>query len=99
MGCEAQLDTQLFTYITKIDNRRVNIADEETGLVFGMSHFHHAQVNKTFPIFGVPGTTERTVNNEPFDLPAIHIYKIMGGQIWQIEAMGFTTGYNSPTGW
>jgi hypothetical protein len=99
MGCEAQLDTQLFTYITKIDNRRVNIADEETGLVFGLSHFHHAQTNKTFPIFGVPGTKERTVNNDPFDLPAIHIYKIMGGQIWEIEAMGFTTGYNSPTGW
>jgi hypothetical protein len=99
MGCEAQLDTQLFTYITAIDNRRVDIVDEETGLVWGMSHFRHEQANKTFPIFGVPGATTRTVNNEPFDLPAIHIYKIFGGKIQMIEAMGFTTAYNSPTGW
>ncbi|MEO6042004.1 MAG: hypothetical protein ABIP41_08890 [Croceibacterium sp.] len=99
MGCAAQLDTQLFTYITRIDDRRVGIADEETGLVFGMSHFRHAQTTKTFPIFGVPGAATRTVNNEPFDLPAIHIFKIFGGQIQEIEAMGFTTAYNSPTGW
>jgi hypothetical protein len=99
LGCAAQLDTQLFTYITRIDNRRVWIADEQTGIAFGLSHFRHAQVTKKEKIIGVPGVEERTINNDPFDLPAIHIYKIWGGKIHEIEAMGFVVPYQSPTGW
>jgi hypothetical protein len=99
LGCAAQFDTQLFTYITKIDNRRVWIADEETGVAFGLSHFRHAQLTKTERIIGVPGVETRTINNDPFDLPAIHIFKIWGGKIHEIEAMGYVTAYQSPTGW
>jgi hypothetical protein len=29
----------------------------------------------------------------------MHLYKIWGGQLHEIEAMGFTAPYNSPTGW
>jgi hypothetical protein len=47
----------------------------------------------------VPGVTEREVKNAPFDLPAAHIFKISGGKIHQIEAMGFLAPYNSPSGW
>ena len=36
---------------------------------------------------------------DPFDLPAAHVYKITNGQIHEIEAMGFTAPYMSPTGW
>ena len=32
-------------------------------------------------------------------LPAIHIYKIWGGQMHEIEAMGIVLPYMSPTGW
>ncbi|MEJ0007612.1 MAG: hypothetical protein WDM77_14915 [Steroidobacteraceae bacterium] len=42
--------------------------------------------------------TERQVQNPPFDLPAAHIFKISGGKIHQIEAMGFLAPYNSPSG-
>jgi hypothetical protein len=99
LGCAKQLDTQLFEYITRIDNRRVWIADEETGLVFGLSHFRHKMDKKEFRTIGVPGQEVRKMNNEPFDLPAVHIFKIWGGQIHEIEALGFTAPYNSPTGW
>ena len=34
-----------------------------------------------------------------FDLPAMHIFKVEGGKIHEIEAMGFAAPYNSPTGW
>ncbi|HEY4281853.1 MAG TPA: hypothetical protein VGM62_02235, partial [Chthoniobacterales bacterium] len=37
MGCAAQLDTRVMSYITRIEPRRVEIADPETGLVFGLS--------------------------------------------------------------
>lgn len=99
LGCARQLDTQVMAYITKIDNRRVWIADEETGLAFGLSHFHHAMDQTEWPTYGVPGVPFRKIDYKPFDLPAVHIFKIWGGQIHEIEAIGFLAPYNSSTGW
>lgn len=99
LGCAKQLDTQLFEYITSIDNRRVWIADEENGLAFGLSHFRHKMDKKEFRTIGVPGFEVRKMDNAPFDLPAVHIFKIWGGQIHEIEALGFIAPYDSATGW
>lgn len=99
LGCAAQMDTNMWEYISHIGNRRVEIADPVTGLVWGMSHFRHDFTKKDFDVIGVPGVKVRHMDYKPFDLPAIHIYKIWGGKIHEIEAMGFTTAYNSPTGW
>ncbi len=98
-GCAAQLDTGVMAYIDRLDNRRAFAADPVTGLAMGFSHFRHAMVQHTFPVTGVPGITERVVNNDPFDLPAAHVYKIADGRIHEIEAMGFLAPYNAPTGW
>lgn len=99
LGCEAQLDTNVFEYITRIDHRRVWIADEVNGLAFGLSHFRHAFETNEFPVFGVPGQETRVMDFDPFDMPAIHIFKIWGGEIHEIEAVGIVTDYMSPTGW
>lgn len=99
LGCARQLDTQVMSYIDTIDNRRVQIADEETGLAFGLSHFHHSMKQKELRTIGVPGEEIRKMDFQPFDLPAMHIYKIWGGQIHEIEAIGILAPYNSPTGW
>ena len=99
MGCGAQLDTHIMSYIKRIEPRRVWIADEETGLVFGLSQFRHPMEEKTLKIVGVPGIDHWDMNFQPFDLPAAHIYKVRGGKIHEIEAMGFTMPYNSKTGW
>ena len=99
MGCAAQLDTHVFDYIKRIEPRRVEIADPETGLVFGLSQFRHPMEEKTLKIVGVPGVDHVDMNFKPFDLPAAHIFKVSGGKIHEIEAMGFTMPYNSKTGW
>lgn len=99
LGCAAQLDSQTFTYIDSIDNVRMIAADEQTGLAIGFSHFRHSMKTKEFHLVGVPGRETYTMNTAPFDLPAVHIYKIWNGQIHEIEALGFTTGYLSKTGW
>jgi hypothetical protein len=52
-----------------------------------------------WPTFGVPGVTFRKIDYKPFDLSAVHIFKILGGQIHEIEALGFLAPYNVPTGW
>ncbi len=97
--CKSQLDSQVMAYITSIDNRRVEVADEVTGLALGFSHFHHAMTQKEYKILNDPGREVNKMSFNPFDLPAMHIFKIWGGQIHEIEAMGFTAPYNSPTGW
>ena len=99
MGCAAQMNTGTFAYIDTIDNRRVDIADVETGLVFGLSHFHHSMQQKFVTIKGVPGVDKIDMNFEAFDLPAAHIYKVSGGKIHEIEAMGFMMPHMSKTGW
>jgi hypothetical protein len=99
LGCAAQLDTGTFQYIDKIDDRRVEIADPETGLVLGLSHFHHPMKQKFVTIKGVPGVEKIDMPFDAFDLPAAHIFKVSGGKIHEIEAMGFMADYQSPTGW
>jgi hypothetical protein len=100
LGCAKQIDTNFFEYITAIENRRVWIADEVTGLAIGFSHFRHPMTKKVFRIYGVPGMEEHHMENQrPFDMPAAHIFKIWGGQIHEIEAVGLVAPYNSPTGW
>jgi hypothetical protein len=99
MGCAAQIKTHTFDYITRIEPRRVWIADPEMGLVFGLSQFRQPMEQKFVKIVGVPGLEKIDLNINPFDLPAAHIYKIQGGKIHEIEAMGFVMPYNSKTGW
>jgi hypothetical protein len=99
MSCAAQLDTQVMSYIDSIDHRRVEIADPETGLVFGLSHFRHSMTQKTLKIIGVPGIETWQMAFDAFDLPAAHVYKITGGQIHEVEALGFRAPYDSSTGW
>jgi len=97
MGCHDQLNTKMFNYIKRIEPRRVEIADVENGLVFGLSQFRHPMQEKVLKIVGVPGLETLNMNYNPFDLPAAHIFKVRGGKIHEIEAMGFTMPYNSKT--
>jgi hypothetical protein len=102
--CYGQIESGSFQYIDRIENRRVFAADPVTGLVMGLSHFRHPMDNLPYNVTNVDGTTsERTAANfpfAPFDLPAAHIFKVgADGLMHEIEAMGFTTAYDSPTGW
>jgi hypothetical protein len=88
-----------FQYINTED-RRVEIADTMTGLALGFSHFHHPMEQKVFKITGNPNREVSDMTNQrSFDMPALHIYKIWGGHIHEIEAIGIVIGLNSPTGW
>jgi len=99
LSCTAQLKTHSMDYITRIEPVRVMIADPEMGLVFGLSQFRQPMTQKTEKLVGVPGYTSQPMNFKAFDLPAAHIFKVYGGKIHQIEAMGFSEPYDSKTGW
>src|SRR5580658_8340062 len=98
--CTSQIDSGTFQYITTIEDRRVEIADTVTGLAIGFSHFHHPMTQKIFAITGNPDRQVSDMTNQkPFDMPAMHIFKIWGGQLHEIEAIGIVVPLNSPTGW
>ena len=98
-SCTAQIKSHTFDYIKRIEPVRVWIADPQTGLAFGLSQFRQPMKTNVYKLVGVPGFKTTTINVKPFDLPAAHIFKIYGGKIHEIEAMGFTMPYNSKTGW
>ena len=103
--CEAQLSSKVMSYITSIDNRRVFAADPVTGLVMGLSHFHHPMDFEPYEVTATDGTIELyetgdEMQFEPFDLPAAHIYKVgADGLVHEIEAMGFRAELDAPTVW
>ena len=98
--CAGQLTSRAMSYINSIDLRRIWIADEEHGLVFGLTMFRHPMEQKTITVLKKDGTTsERPMNFNAFDLEAAHIFKIWGGKIHEIEAMGFTLPLYSKNGW
>jgi hypothetical protein len=105
--CTGQISAGVFQYIKTIGNRRVFAADPVTGLVMGLSQFHHPMDFTSYPTKAADGTTVLTQRDQgmfktlkPFDLPAAHIFKIgADGKVHEIEAMGFLTALNAPSGW
>lgn len=100
MTCAAQLDTRFMSYIDSIDLRRVWIADEEHGLVFGLSMFRHPMNDRMLRLVTPDGPPQRDMTTtNPFDMGAVHIIKVRNGEIHEIEATGYTTTFNSSNGW
>lgn len=101
MTCAAQLDTRFMSYIESINLRRVWIADEEKGLVFGLSMFHHPMNEKVLTLVypdGTRGSRDMTTQRQ-FDMAAAHIIKVRDRKIHEIEATGAVLPFNSKNGW
>jgi hypothetical protein len=98
MTCAAAIDTGYLGYITGIDLRRITIADEERGLVFATAMFRHRGDVRSLTILNVPGVDTVPMDFGPLDLLAVHVFKIAGGKIHEIEAMGLTLPYKSMPG-
>jgi hypothetical protein len=101
MTCAAQLDTRFMSYIESIVLRRVWIADEEKGLVFGLSMFRHPMNEKVLTLVypdGTRGTRDMTTQRQ-FDMAAAHIIKVRDRKIHEIEATGMVLPFNSKNGW
>lgn len=101
VDCYGQIESGAFQYIDRIENRRMFAADPVTGLAMGLSHFRHPMDRDSWTVTTIDGQQiERPMTNAPFDMPAAHIFKVgPEGQVHEIEAVGVSTAYNSPTGW
>jgi hypothetical protein len=99
LSCHDSMNSHAFSYIDRIRPRRLEIVDEELGLVFSLPMFRHRGNVRSIKIVGVPGVDTIPMPFGPMDLEAVEIFKIRGGKIHEIEAGGFVLPYNSKTGW
>ena len=99
MGCSAQLDTGVMAFITRLWPRRIDVIDEQKGLVVTFVVFNHRGGTGVLPIKGVPGVTSLPLGGGSSTMQMTEMFKIRGGQIHEVEAIGFALPYGAKSGW
>ncbi len=99
MGCAAQLDTGVMAFITRLWPRRIDVVDEEKGLVITFVMFNHRGGFRDLPIKGVEGVTSLPLGGASSSMQMAEMFKIRGGQIHEVEAVGFALPYGAKSGW
>jgi hypothetical protein len=99
LGCAANIDSQILSYITRIQSRRALVVDEDKGLVFTFPMFVTRGDVSFIDIQGVPGVRRIPIAFGAGNRAATEVFKIRGGRIYEIEAMGLPLPYLSHSGW
>jgi hypothetical protein len=95
--CAGQMSSRRFAYIDSIDNRRIVAVDPVQGLAMGLSHFRQSMTRGPQPMIAADGSRVMwEEKRDPYDLPAAHVFKITGGRIHEVEAIGIFVPYGSP---
>lgn len=100
LDCKTQFDTGFQVIVTDIRERRFEVVDRTKGLAFGWGYFDHD---------GTPEKMSRTLDRElvdvaptfrqPFSFYIAEVFKVVDGQIRQIEAVLTTVPYQMESGW
>jgi hypothetical protein len=99
MGCRAQFNTKLVTYIHEVKPRRYVLVDESKGLVFGFFMFRHPGNITSVEVPGVGKVPMMKAALYPFDVEVAELFKVKNGKIREIEAYMISLPYRSDTGW
>lgn len=98
-GCKEQFDKKMYSYITKVRNRRFLMADKEKGLVFGIQMFDMPGKREDFKYFPTPFDELPTRFYKPRSLLLAEMFKIVDGQILSIEAVMVNAPFGATSGW
>ncbi len=96
--CSAAIDSGVFALIESITPRRTPVVDVEKGVTWGVYMFNHQGVETvTMP----DGSTQPAAyfRGEPNSMPMSELFKIKGGKIRDIMAIGVIKKYKSGSGW
>jgi hypothetical protein len=98
MGCKAQFETGLYGVVTRVHDRRYAVIDEERQAVFALAVFDHCGCKKSLTM---PDGTKVDVGffNKPSSILLTEAFKIDGGLIRQVEAVGVSVPYHMQPGW
>jgi hypothetical protein len=99
MTCRDQINTHLFSYISRIQPRRYVVVDEPHQSVLSIVMFHH---NGRITQVDVPGQGTQKMTAaalRPFDVVIGEAFRIRDGKIREVEAVMTSLPYGSDTGW
>ena len=99
LGCAAQLDTGVMAFITRLWPRRLDVVDEQKGLVMSFPLFNHRGGSGAVPIKGVAGVASLPLGGGASTMQMGELFKVRGGELHEIEAVGMTLPYGSKSGW
>jgi len=99
LGCAAQLDTGVMAFITRLWPRRIEVVDQDRGLVMTFVVFNHRGGTRDLPIKGVPGVTSLPLGGASSTMQMAELFKVRGGKLHEIEAIGFALPYGARSGW
>jgi hypothetical protein len=98
MGCKAQFSTGLYGVVTEVHDRRFPVIDEERQAVFALAVFDHCGCKKSLTM---PDGTKVDTGffSKPSSILLAEAFKIDGGLIRQVEAVGTSVPYHMRPGW
>ena len=100
LSCRDQFNTHIMDFITRLWPRRLTIIDEQRGLVFAFPMFNQeANAEGRIHLKNVPGLESMALGASSSNLQAGEMFKIRGGKIHEIEAMGVGLPYGQKSGW
>ncbi len=96
--CTEAIDSGVFALIESIRPRRTPVVDEERGVTWGVYMFNHAGV-KTVKMPDGSIKPAAYFAGQPNSMPMSELFKVKGGKIRDIMAIGVVNKYKSGSGW
>jgi hypothetical protein len=96
--CADGMNSGVFQVITAIKPRRVLVVDEEKGLTFGVYMFQHKGLTQITMKDGATRPAPYFVG-QPVTMPMAEVFKIVNGNIREVEAVGVQIPYGLGPGW
>jgi hypothetical protein len=96
--CADGMNSGVFQVITGIKPRRVLVVDEEKGLTFGVYMFQHKGLTEIAMKDGTKRPAPYFVG-QPVTMPMAEVFKIVNGNIREVEAVGVQIPYGLGPGW
>ena len=96
--CAEAFDSGVFALIESIEPRRTPVVDEERGVTWGVYMFNHPGVET---VKMPDGSIQKAAYfaGQPNSMPMSELFKIKGGKIRDIVAVGVVNPYKSGSGW
>jgi hypothetical protein len=96
--CSDGMNSGVFQVITAIKPRRVLVVDEEKGLTFGVYMFQHKGLTQITMKDGSTRPAPYFVG-QPVTMPMAEVFKVVNGNIREVEAVGVQIPYGLGPGW
>jgi hypothetical protein len=96
--CADGMNSGVFQVITAIKPRRVLVVDEEKGLTFGVYMFQHKGLTQITMKDGSTRPAPYFVG-QPVTMPMAEVFKVVNGNIREVEAIGVQIPYGMGPGW